>query len=70
MNVITTLLLVLPLLRPVPLLKIMIMLEMIIMIITIRATLPLLQKLVPNPSFTVDGLSRFDFGQGDIGRRT
>lgn len=69
MNVITSLLLVLPLLLPVPLLKIM-MREMIIMIITMRTTLPLFQKLVPNPCFTVDGLSRFDFGQGKIGRRT
>lgn len=66
MTVITRLLLV----RRVPRLKmIMIMLEMIILII-IRTTLSLFQKLVPNPSFTVDGLSRFDFGQGLIGRRT
>lgn len=69
MDVIKTLLLVLPVPLPVPPLKI-IMLEIIIMIKTIRTTLPLFQKLVPNPSFTVDGLSRFDFGQGVIGRRT
>uniref|UniRef100_A0A3Q3VQ69 Calpain catalytic domain-containing protein n=1 Tax=Mola mola TaxID=94237 RepID=A0A3Q3VQ69_MOLML len=28
---------------------------------------PMVSKLVPNPSFTVDGISRFDFGQGIIG---
>uniref|UniRef100_A0A3Q3G0I4 Calpain catalytic domain-containing protein n=1 Tax=Labrus bergylta TaxID=56723 RepID=A0A3Q3G0I4_9LABR len=26
-------------------------------------------KLVPNPSFTVDGVSRFDFGQGLVGKK-
>ncbi len=28
----------------------------------------LFQKLVPNPAFVVDGVSRFDFGQGNIGK--
>lgn len=30
----------------------------------------LLQKLVANPSFTVEGMSRFDFGQGILGEKT
>lgn len=32
------------------------------------STIRLFQKLVPNPSLVVDGVSRFDFGQGLVGR--
>lgn len=29
----------------------------------------LFKKLVPKPSFEVDGISRFDFGQGIVGKQ-
>ena len=34
----------------------------------VLSTIPLFQKIVSNPSFVVDGVSRFDFGQGMIGK--
>lgn len=34
------------------------------------STFHLFQIISNNPCFTVDGISRFDFGQGLIGRRT
>ena len=30
---------------------------------------PLFQNIAPNPAFVLDGVSRFDFGQGILGRK-
>lgn len=32
-------------------------------------TFPLFQNIAPNPAFVLDGVSRFDFGQGILGRK-